>query len=84
MSFDWQSAELLRKFIPLAKRQVTGNLVCRACSFARNDFTVVDGVTFPNVFREVVGKSVGGYELCCGHVVAPLILRDGEYLNAEE
>jgi hypothetical protein len=82
VSFDWSFAELFRKFIPL-ERQVTGTLACLACSFRVNDFGLVDGIRVPNVLRDVVAKKTHGYELSCGHVVAPLILRDGERLEGE-
>jgi hypothetical protein len=74
MSFDWTSAGLLRQFAPLAdEKHLTGSLVCPACSFTSNDYSVVKGIRIPNVRREVVGTTRGGYELVCGHVVPGLM-----------
>jgi len=81
---DWTTANLLRQFAAKEKeKRVTGTLACLVCSFRVNDYTLVDGVRLPNVFRYVVAKKTHGFELSCGHVVAPLILRDGERLEGE-
>lgn len=77
MSFDWAHAELLRKFLPLEERRVSGVLACHACSFRFDDYALVGGVRIPNVTREVVRKTSGGFELACGHIIAaPLIWAD--------
>ena len=72
--FDWTTAQLLRKFAPLAdEKHVTGNLVCPVCSFTFNEYSVVRGIRIPNVRREIVAKNRDGYELVCGHVVPGLM-----------